>query len=224
MNIKTICYFVGHKDHYILMKLDIKHHKYIFPGKLPGKVILLCAIILHFLFSSCNNNNTPPPQELVTNPQQMNETIPDVIKKIVNHITGNDGKIDSISILQPAILQYLYDKTDDEAKWSKEERWTSMADSLMNFIENSRLYGLFPQDYHFKNISFIKERFINDSMAKNDAVLWSRADVLLTDGLLQVIKDVKLGRLQKDSITLRGDSVLSNEFYEQQLQKIIQSN
>jgi murein L,D-transpeptidase YcbB/YkuD len=47
---------------------------------------------------------------------------------------------------------------------------------------------------------------------------------LLTDALVQIIKDVKLGRLQKDSITLRSDSALTNEFYEQQLQKIAQSN
>ena len=137
------------------MKLNIKHHKHIFHLRnFAGKAILGCAIIL--LFLSCNNNNTPPHQELVTTPQQMNEKIPDVIKKIVNHITGNDSKMDSISILQPLVLQYLYDKADDEAKWSKEAQWTSIADSLMSFIENARLYGLFPEDYHFKNISFIK--------------------------------------------------------------------
>ena len=63
----------------------------------------------------------------------------------------------------------------------------------------------------------------SDSEARKDAVRWSKADVLLTDGLLQIIKDVKLGRLQKDSITLRTDSVLTKEFYEQQVDKIIQS-
>jgi L,D-transpeptidase YcbB len=206
------------------MKLNIKHDKYIFQlGNLTDKAVLVCAISLLFLFYSCNNDSAPPHQEIVTTPQQMNERIPDLIRKIVNHIIDN-GKIDSVSIRQPAVLQYLYEKTDNEAKWSKEEQWTSIADSLMNFIENARLYGLFPEDYHFGNISFIKKSFADDSVARKDAVLWSKADVLLTDGLIQLIKDVKLGRLQKDSITLRSDSALSNEFYEQQLQKIIQSN
>jgi murein L,D-transpeptidase YcbB/YkuD len=54
-------------------------------------------------------------------------------------------------------------------------------------------------------------------------VLWSKADVLLTDALLQIIKDVKLGRLQDDSITLRTDSTLSSEFYAQQVGKMMQS-
>jgi UDP-galactopyranose mutase len=69
----------------------------------------------------------------------------------------------------------------------------------------------------------INREFETDSEARKDAVRWSKADVLLTDGLLQIIKDVKLGRLQKDSITLRTDSVLTKEFYEQQVDNIIQS-
>ncbi len=207
------------------MKLDTKSHTHILRLRnLPVKAISFCAIISLCTFLSCHyNNNIPPHQEIVTTPQQMNARIPDIIKKIVNHIVDY-GKIDSISILQLTALEYLYDKTDNEAKWSREEQWTSASDSVMKFIENARLYGLFPDDYHFKAVSLIKERFTNDSVARKDAVLWSKADVLLTDALLQLIKDVKLGRLQKDSITLRADSALSDEFYEQQVQKIIQSN
>ena len=108
-------------------------------------------------------------------------------------------------------------------RWSREAKWTPAGSLLIKFIENARLYGLFPKDYHFENISTINQQFEVDSEARKDAVQWSKADVLLTDGLLQIIKDVKLGRLQKDSITLRTDSVLTKEFYEQQVDKIIQS-
>ncbi|HEV8283237.1 MAG TPA: L,D-transpeptidase family protein [Chitinophagaceae bacterium] len=208
------------------MKLITKNHTYSFHLRsLTGSAAVFCtAISLVFLLSCNNSSNIPPHQEIVNTPQQMTAKIPDVIKKIVNHFDDNLGKIDSISILQPATLQYLYDKTDHEAKWSREERWVPIADSVMNFISNTRLYGLFPEDYHFKNVSQLKERFAQDTNARKDAVLWSKADLLLTDALVQIIKDVKLGRLQKDSITLRSDSALTNEFYEQQLQKIAQSN
>jgi len=206
------------------MKLITKRHTNIFHlRKLKNKIIVACTFMCSWYLMSCNNNGNTPHQEIVTTPEQMNERVPDIIRKIVNHIPDNNGKIDTISILQPAVLQYIYGG-DNEARWSKEEKWTPVADSVMKFIENAKLYGLFPDDYHFKNISFIKEKFGADTTARKDAVLWSKVDVLLSDGLLQVIKDVRLGRLQKDSLTLRTDSVLLNEFYGQQLQKILQSN
>ncbi len=153
----------------------------------------------------------------------MKEKVPDVIRAMVRQMSDNGNKMDSISILQPEVVRYLYDKNDDEAKWSREAKWTPAGSLLIKFIENARLYGLFPEDYHFDNISTMNRQFESDSEARKDAVRWSKADVLLTDGLLQIIKDVKLGRLQKDSITLRTDSVLTKEFYEQQVDKIIQS-
>jgi hypothetical protein len=153
----------------------------------------------------------------------MKETVPDVIRAIVGQMSDNGNKIDTVSILQPEIVRYLYHKNEDGARWSREAKWTPVGSLLIKFIENARLYGLFPEDYHFENISTINRQFETDSEARKDAVRWSKADVLLTDGLLQVIKDVKLGRLQKDSITLRTDSVLAKEFYEQQVDKIIQS-
>ncbi len=207
------------------MKFKTNQQKDILDLNKPAtKTILWSVIILLYFFPSCNNNRAKPPkQEIVNTPEQMREKIPDVIRKIIGQITDNAGKMDSISILQTDVLKYLYDKTDNEAKWSREAKWTPAGDSLIRFIKNSMLYGLFPDDYHLESISLINEKFTNDTEARKDVVLWSRADVLLTDALLQLIKDVKLGRLQKDSITLRSDSTLSKEFYEQQVEKVIQS-
>jgi len=148
--------------------------------------------------------------------------VPDVIKKIIRQFIYTD-KIDSISVLQPAIMEYLYGKTSYLANWSREEQWTSTADSLVSFIENSKLYGLFPEDYHVKNILGIRNRFTSDSTDRKDAVLWSKADILLTDAIIQIINHVKLGRLQKDSISLQSDSAITNEFYEGQINKILQT-
>jgi murein L,D-transpeptidase YcbB/YkuD len=175
-------------------------------------------------FLSCNSaSDVSPRQEIVTKPEQMNEKVPDIIKRIVGHIAEDGSKVDSIALLQSVVLPYLYKKSD-EAKWSKEEKWLPIADSVMTFIKNSMLYGLFPEDYHFKGISSIKERIASDSVARKDAVLWAKADVLLTDAIVGIINDVKLGRLQKDSLTLRADSVLSNDFYGQEIQKVLESN
>jgi L,D-transpeptidase YcbB len=85
---------------------------------------------------------------------------------------------------------------------------------------------LFPEDYHVKELATIRQKFFADSLSKNDrkdALLWSKADIMLTDAFVQIVKDVKLGRLPQDSITLRKDSVLSDEFYQQQFTALQQS-
>ena len=187
-----------------------------------SSVFIIPAII--FCLTSCNNNTPPPEKEIVDQPQQMAEKVPEIIQKMIYQVKGNGKLDDSTGIVQSATLQWLYKKTNYTAYWSKEQHWIPLADSLMNFVQNARLYGLFPEDYHFKNVSGIKERFSMDSSAKKDAVLWSKADLLLTDALLQIMNHVKLGRLVKDSITLRTDSVLTNEFYDQQVQKIFETN
>jgi murein L,D-transpeptidase YcbB/YkuD len=150
------------------------------------------------------------------------QKVPEIIKKIIDQIATH-SKVDSVSILQPAALSYLYDKNNDEAYWSRDTTRTYAANELIKFIKNARLYGLFPEDYHLNDISGVIKKIDSDSLSKKDVVLWSKADLLLTDALLQIIKDVKLGRLQKDSITLRTDSTLTNGFYEQQLKKIIET-
>ena len=205
------------------MKLYTKHHIQFIRRNLTGKIIVLTAVVLPFIFLSCHEKAAPPKQEIVKTPAQLKETVPDVIRAIVGQMPDNGGKMDTISVLHPELVRYLYDKNNDDARWSREAKWTPVGSLLIKFIENARLYGLFPEDYHFENISTINRQFETDSEARKDAVRWSKADVLLTDGLLQIIKDVKLGRLQKDSITLRTDSVLAKEFYEQQVDKIIQS-
>lgn len=210
------------------MKLNTKSHRPLFCKSSCSNWKILTSIpiiFLVFIVTSCNNKTEPPPErEVVNTPQQVTAKIPDVISKLMAHIIDNAGRMDSILVLQPGAVQYFYDQVKNDANWSREAQWTVAADSLINFIQNVRLYGLFPEDYHFHNIEFIKEKFKTDTMARKDVVLWSKADVLLTDAAMQIIKDVKLGRLQKDSVTLRPDSALSNEFYEQQLKKITQFN
>jgi L,D-transpeptidase YcbB len=185
--------------------------------------VIICLVI--FCFTACSNNRTPPPEkEIVEQPQQMAQKVPEIIQQIIGQVADKNKVDDSIGMLQSSALQWLYEKKNYDASWSKEQQWLPLADSLMHFLQNARLYGLFPEDYHWNNISAIKEKFLADSANRKDAVLWSKADVFLTDALLQVINHVKLGRLAKDSITLRKDSALTNEFYDQQLQKIFATN
>ena len=77
-----------------------------------------------------------------------------------------------------------------------------------------------PADYHWRQLKAIRSRIINDSVDRKDAALWSRADVMLTDAFVQIISDIKLGRLPNDSTSQRTDTVLSQEFYQQQFDSL----
>jgi murein L,D-transpeptidase YcbB/YkuD len=92
--------------------------------------------------------------------------------------------------------------------WSADGEWISIGDSLNNFIRTSMQYGLFPADYHLSALETIQERLQSDTLAKKDAALWSRADILLTDAFLHIATDLKRGRLPFDS-TSRKDTIIN---------------
>src|SRR6476620_3107402 len=114
----------------ILMKLYTKHHIQIIHRNLTGKILFL-AVVLPFIFLSCQDNTPPPKQEIVKTPEQMKETVPDVIRAIVRQMADNENRMDTVSILQPAAVKYLYDKNNDEPRWSRAAKWTPAGSSLI---------------------------------------------------------------------------------------------
>src|SRR5215212_684062 len=104
-------------------------------------------------FIACNGDKTPghgPETVIVSTPEQMEQKLPELISESIKIAINNSGRLDdSIILSQPSVLAFLYEQKNYNAFWSKEENWTQTADSLLRFIENARLYGLFPEDYHF---------------------------------------------------------------------------
>ncbi len=126
----------------------------------------------------------------------------------------NSGKIDDSTQLQfPAIVQAFYNGNDFGMLWSHKEKWEPLADSLYQFIEHAELEGLFPKDYHFANLKSVKRQLDSDSITRTNAIPWSRAELMFTDGLIHIIKDLKHGRLQPDSVNLKADSNITQNFY-----------
>ena len=81
----------------------------------------------------------------------------------------------------------------------RQEKTTPEGSSFINLIQNSRLWGLFPNDYHYYMLSFIDRAFALDTNAARNAALWARKDILLTDAFFQMAKDLKQGRIPYDS-------------------------
>ena len=174
------------------------------------------------------NDKSKKGDNIAGTPQELQRKATGLIQKFTEKALANNGQLNdsSITLSQVRIAKLLYEKTSFEPLWCKKEEWLPEGDSLFNFIESSQLFGLFPEDYHIGQLKTIREKFIADSFAKGDrkdAALWSQADLMLTDAFVQIVKDIKLGRLPQDSITLRKDSVLSDDFYQQQFTMLKES-
>ena len=181
--------------------------------KIPNYLFLY--IVCWIFILSCNNGSQPGERKIVSDPAKMDQETSKSIQKALAYAMEHNGKIeDSIHLKLPVLVNDFYDQNEYSNIWSHKEKWQPLADTLLSFIENSELYGLFPKDYHFRNLTSLKNKLDNDSLKRMDVELWARADLMLTDGCLKLIKDLKVGRLGNDSTFLsKGDTQTTKDFY-----------
>lgn len=184
------------------------------------------SLFLFCIFTGCNDAKQPPKIDIAKTPEELDIKATDIIRASLEFADANEGKIDdSIRLAYTNQVQLIYEKNQFATMWSSKEQWKPLADSLLHFISAAKLYGLFPDDYHFSLLDSLKKRFSKDTLAttdRRDAVQWAKADLMLTDGFLHIIKDLNLGRLPKDSMTQRKDSVLADSFYLQKFEEVQQ--
>jgi len=180
-------------------------------------IFLACCIV------SCNNTEQKPPEIVVVkNPEKIDEKVQELLSTTMRYIVDNNGKLnDSVSLTRAGLLDTIYNTGLYQPFWSSNEKWTALADSLFAFIENARLYGLFPSDYHISSLVNIRTGMTADSLHKKNAALWARADIIYTSAYLNMARDLHLGRLAKDSITLRNDSLATDSFFVKNFQDAV---
>src|SRR5207302_11014797 len=136
------------------------------------------------------------------------------LRKLLSYAKGNDAKInDSTRLPSFVLVNTVYETNNFQTIWSKEGKWQSISDSLYETIKHAKEYGLFPADYNYKSIEAIRSSVNIDSVSRRNAALWARADVLFTDAYFNIAKHLKLGRLERDSITLRNDSLINDAYF-----------
>lgn len=175
--------------------------------------LIVCLVDL-----ACKSPKKPPPESVIAaSPEDLSKKVTDIIKSSIEFASSGNNSIDEYHVLQhQTIVSQVYEKNKYTAVWSRKEQWNPLADSLFSFIDQAKLYGLFPEDYHSTYLDSVRAQFLADTSqngVKRDAVKWASADILLTDAFFHLVKDLKLGRLPQDSVTLRKDSVLTDEFY-----------
>jgi len=191
-------------------------------GNLIG---LFLMIIISCCLVCCKTKHVTPEKEIVKKPEEMDDQISDNIKELLQFVKDNEGKINnSIKLSLPSIVDSYYDQNDYHNIWSRKERWLSPADSLYDFIETSKYYGLYPADYHFKELTGLRQKLIDDSLAKTDAIIWTKADLLLTDAFMKIAKDIKEGRLLPDSVSIISKQKYIDSFFVKNLKQVNENN
>lgn len=184
-------------------------------------LIFLCV----FLIACHNDKGAPQPViKIVTNPENMDEQSAESIEQVLQYAVNNAGKIDdSTKIILSLLVRRFYNENNFKAVWSKKEKWQPLADSLLKFINDAELFGLFPKDYNAKKIWALKTTLDTDSVQHMNAVLWAKADVLLTEAALRIFKDLKFGRLTADSTYFFNDTGKTASFTVHSLQQLLGS-
>ncbi len=185
------------------------------------KLFFSVVLLLFFFLLSCNSKKTLPDKDIALLPSEMNEKVRGYIENIINSAAENQLRLQDSTLLNyySALIQ-CYNKNDNKAYWSSEEKWTPNADLLFKFLDSAALAGLYREDYHFEKISRIKKELDTDSVKRTNAVLWANADVVFSDAFARLLKDLKQGRLVKDSLSYKNDSSRYRTFFEPCFKKI----
>jgi murein L,D-transpeptidase YcbB/YkuD len=162
----------------------------------------------------CKTKHAAKEKEIVKKPEEMDDQISDNVKAVLQFAADNNGKInDSIKLSLYHIVNSFYDQNDYHNIWSNKEKWAPLADSMYSFIEASKYYGLYPEDYHFKDLKILRQKLIDDSLAKTDAIVWTKGDLMLTDAFMKIAKDIKEGRLLPDSVSIASKQKYIDSFF-----------
>ena len=185
----------------------------------PFKLILLFLILF---FISCNNEKQTDvsAQEIVEKPEDIDAAAKDIIRSTLTEIINNDPDLpDSFRVKNASMLRELYDDQDYKPFWSAQGIFSAPGDSLLALLGDCRKYGLFPDDYYFSRLTALKERVAGDTLStkKLDASLWAYNDLMLSAAFVQLVRDVRLGRLMPDSV-LQKDTIISKELLKTELE------
>lgn len=189
-----------------------------------NKINILFLSLLIF-FSACNSHKTIKQKEIVQAPEKMDDQVSDNIKSVLDFAGTSNGKInDSVQLTQFKLVNTFYSKNDFKGFWSKTEGWNPVADSMFEFIKNSMYYGLYPEDYHFKELKELRSKIQTDSLVRMDAVVWTKADLMLTDAFIKTLKDLKEGRMVDDSVSIVSSENAADSFFWPKFREALSSN
>jgi L,D-transpeptidase YcbB len=181
-------------------------------------------LVLPLLMTACTSTEKPPAHDIVKTEEAWETRTARNLQANLNYALENKGNLDdTFHLAYLNTVNTVYKENQYQLVWSIKGQSSRIADNLFTFISNAKLYGLFPSDYGFNNLRTFRERVERDSIARKDAALWARHDIMLTNSFFALVRDLKHGRLPHDSTTLRRDSLITDSFYLAQLASVVES-
>ena len=183
--------------------------------------ITILIYVLSFILLSCKDHKRLNEKEIVEKPAEINKTARDIIKESLNDLIRDPTSKDLPPLKNALSIKSIYDQNDYEPIWTGNGSWKAYTDSLYLLIDSACYYGLFAKDYYKSELSDLRHRLIIDTAAKQDkldASLWAKTELYLSDAFIQVTKDLRNGRILRDTTSVRKDSILTDSFYRHQLQ------
>lgn len=190
----------------------------------PNLIKIAAFLFLMFFWLGCKNHKPVKEKEIVNLPEKMDEQVSENLKSYLSFAQGNNGVVnDSLKLKRFDLVNTFYEQGGFRGLWSKAENWNRAADSLFYLIKNARDNGLYPQDYHYKELNFLRSKIEADSLSRMDAIAWTKADLLLTDAFIEMLKDLKEGRMLPDSVSIISKPNYADSFFFKKLQTVLDS-
>ena len=170
---------------------------------------LFLVLFLSLFFIACKNKTVKhlKEKEIVADPKKLSEYVQENIKNSLLIALDSNGKVDdSLRLAFYKIDEAYYQQNDYKPLWSDTGKWFPHVDSLISYLDTAVLDGLYKEDYQYTRILTIKNALDHDSTKRRDAILWTKADILLTDAFMHIAGDLKQGRINPDSVAWRNDT------------------
>lgn len=183
-----------------------------------------CMFVFVLTLAACGDSEKPKDKDIVEQPEKFEVRVSENIRTALAFMLDNKGRLnDTVVLADDTMVNEAYIRNNNQPIWSAQEKWNAIGEGLFRFIASSKEYGLFPNDYHFRTLSSIRDQISRDSISQKNAALWSRAELMMTDAFLLMARHLKQGHFTRDSLYIRTDSILGPSFYPDLLDKVRQT-
>ena len=184
--------------------------------------LLFFVLIVIILLVSCNRPDKLREKQLVDDSKTIDHYISENLKTALSiAVTGNGKVDDSLHLPFFNVVEESYYVNGYAPLWSDTGIWKPATSDLIQYLDTAAYDGLFKSDYHYEEINTIKQLLDKDSIKRTDAVLWTRADLLLTDAFMHILCDLKQGRLVPDKDSWKNDTTTFRHFFMAGLDRFI---
>ena len=166
----------------------------------PFKYFFYIIIFTFGFFISCNDKSKKDFSKIEV--KSFNNKVADSISSLLDFTQTKDGKFnDSQFVLCHEAVMAYYKQNSFQPIWSDSMKWLPASKDFIAYLDSSVTDGLFNADYDFNGIHKLFKKIKKDSLFAVSPLNWAQADILFTGAFIKVLRDLKQGRLQNDSLS-----------------------